>query len=105
MPRGLRLLGLVLCLGTTSVAVSAQAAEVPSGEQPSDDRLRAGTELVAVRDVTLREATISKGSRVRVVKVHDKNGRTVSLDIELKDGYVLREVAFRKVRDNFKQAQ
>jgi hypothetical protein len=96
---------LALLLAASAPVGQAAASPEPTGEQPRNAELRAGMDLEAVRDVTLRDATIAKGSRVRVVRVHDQGGRTVALDVELKDGYVLRDIAFRKVRDNFKPAQ
>ena len=66
--------------------------------------VRAGSELVATRDAQLRDATLAKGSRVTVVAVTDEDGRPVTVDLELKDGHVLRAVAYREVKSAFRQA-
>lgn len=66
--------------------------------------VRAGSELVATRDVQLGEATVAKGSRVTVVAVADQDGRPVTVDLELKDGHVVRGVAYREVKSAFRQA-
>jgi hypothetical protein len=66
--------------------------------------LRVGSELVATRDVRLGEATLAKGSRVTVVAVADDKGHPVTVDLELKDGHVVRGVAYREVASAFRSA-
>ena len=66
--------------------------------------VRVGSELVATRDVRLGEATLAKGSRVTVVAVADEKGHPVTVDLELKDGHVLRGVAYREVTSAFRPA-
>jgi len=102
MTRTIRVALLGLGLALTLPTGEATAGPPKPAQAP---RLEVGSELVAVRDVTLREATLIKGSQVRVVHIAKKAGKTVALSLELKDGHVLRGVAFHKVRDNFRHAK
>ena len=105
----MRCLPLLVALVATAAAAPAMAdgvaplaAEATRGEGPA---LRVGSELVAHRDVKLRDATLAKGSRVKVIHIARKGGAPVALDLELKDGHVLRGVAYRVVRDAFRPAR
>jgi len=53
----------------------------------------------------LRDATLSQCSRVVVVSVTRRGGQPVAVDLELKDGHVLRRVDFATVRANFRAAR
>jgi len=81
-------------------------ALTPTGPpvKPTKKPLRVGMRMVALRMVVLRGATLEKGSPVTVVQITNKGGKPVAVSLELKDGYVLRGVAYRKVRDNFREA-
>jgi len=85
-----------------TVGVAPLAADAARRDGPA---LRVGSELVAHRDVKLRDATLAKGSRVKVIHIVRKDGAPVALDLELKDGHVLRRVAYRVVRDSFRPAR
>jgi hypothetical protein len=105
----MRCLPLLVALVATTAAtpvmadsVAPLAADTTRRDGPA---LRVGSELVAHRDVKLRDATLAKGSRVKVVHVARKGGAPVALDLELKDGHVLRGVAYRVVRDAFRPAR
>ncbi|MBW2459271.1 MAG: hypothetical protein JRI68_32545 [Deltaproteobacteria bacterium] len=102
MTRTFRMVLIGLGLTLTLPATSASGGPPKPAQAP---QLKVGSELTAVRDVTLREATLIKGSQVTVVHIAKKAGKTVALNLELKDGHVLRGVAFRKVRDNFRHAK
>ena len=94
------LIGLGLAL-----TLPASSAEAGPPRPVIAPELKVGSELVAVRDVTLRQATLVKGSHVTVVHIAKQAGKPVALHLELKDGHVLRGVAYRKVRDNFRPAK
>jgi hypothetical protein len=87
---------------TAPAAASTVLSTVPPTVRRDGPALRVGAELVALREVKLRDATLVKGSRVKVVHIAHKGGRPVAVDLELKDGHVLRAVAFRIVRDAFR---
>ena len=96
------LLGLTLVLGVLAAPASSASA-APSGDR-APQLLVVGAELVATRDVALRDAQLQKGSRVRVVKVALKDGQPHAVSLELPDGYVLRGVSARKVRQSFRRS-
>ncbi|MBI4705795.1 MAG: hypothetical protein HY744_32275 [Deltaproteobacteria bacterium] len=91
------LLGALLAPGMP--AMEALAGPPPPAQAP---RIEVGTELEAVRDVVLRQARLSKGSRVTVRRVVERDGQPVALDLELGDGHVLADVAYRAVAENFR---
>jgi hypothetical protein len=64
-----------------------------------------GARLIATRDVKLRSATLQKGSRVTLVQLKRAKGRPVAADLELPDGHVLRNVAYRIVVTSFRLAR
>jgi hypothetical protein len=99
MPKSLRALLTALAL---SLAV-APAHAGPAPVEPAPE-LAQGDELEATRDVELRDATIRKGSRVRVVQVTREAGKVVAVSLELADGHVLRGVAYATVKASFKPA-
>ena len=97
-----------------SILIALVALGLPVQSAPGTSRadtvalsqpFTAGDQLEAVRDVNLREAKLSKGSRVTVVKVSHDRGQPVSVSLELKDGHVLHGVAYRKVRQHFRRVQ
>ncbi len=94
-------IAICCCLGLAA-ASAAEAAQAGSPAPAQSPRIRVGTVLVALRTVSLRQATLQKGARVRVVAIALDRGRPVALDLELGDGHVLRKVAYRKVADNFR---
>jgi hypothetical protein len=63
-----------------------------------------GSVLVALHDVKLRHATIAMGSRVKVREITRRNGQPVAVALELKDGHVLRGVAYRVIERSFRPA-
>ena len=102
----MRCLVLLAALAITTVAMPTMASDVaPLAAETTrkhGPELRVGSELVALREVKLRDATLVKGSRVKVIQVARKGGRPVAVDLELKDGHVLRAVDYRIVRDAFR---
>ena len=95
------LLTALLC-----VLVLALTAPVMAGPpQKPTAPFQVGSELIAIRDVSLRSATLAKGSRVRVRHVARRGRTAVAVDLELKDGHVLRGIAIRIVQQNFKHAR
>jgi len=104
MNRALRaiLLGLAV---TFALPASAAPTVTPTGppEQPTKKPLRVGMKLTATRKVVLRGAVLDKGSSVTVVKITKKGGKPVAVNLELKDGHVLRGVSYRKVQANFEE--
>ena len=88
-----------------ALTLPESSAEAGPPRPAVSPELKVGSELVALRDITLRHATLVKGSRVTVVRIAKQAGKPVALNLELKDGHVLRGVAYRKVRDNFRQAK
>jgi hypothetical protein len=96
---------LVVLVGLASFAGGERVARADSeeGSPPVDDKreIGVGTRLVAVDDVNLRAAALSKGARVNVTKVVVNQGRVASVDVELADGHVLRRVAIDTIRKAF----
>ena len=76
-------------------AATAAAAPAPPAPPLQPAEIAIGTELVARNDVVLRSANLTKGTRVRVVKVSVKNGKPTALSLELPDGHVIRAVSIR----------
>jgi hypothetical protein len=100
------LVGLTAGLGVALGAVDgagelgqARAADAPALDDPNI--VAVGTALVAVNDVTLRDAAISKGARVNVTKVVERQGRIAALDVELPDGHVVKRVPIDTIRASF----
>ena len=103
------ILGAALaCAGLPAGSLAAQPTDqgcVRAAAAPRP-RIEAGVELVALRQVTIQQVTLVKGSRVRVVAVAtDAANRPISASLELADGYVLRAVPFAVVRANFRPEQ
>jgi hypothetical protein len=88
------LVGLAAAPGGVARASPAAPAPPPG--------IEVGAELVALRDVALRQARLRKGSRVRVVHIATSRGVPVAVSLELRDGHVLHGVSYRKVKDNFR---
>ena len=87
------------------LAPPLHAAGDPAPEPAAiDEHIAVGTELVAVANVTLRRAVIVKGSRVSVTKLSRRGGQLSSVDMELPDGYVLKQVAIGTIRALFRVA-
>jgi hypothetical protein len=94
---------LTVLAGLAPLAGLERSARAES-ESPAvlDKReIAVGMHLVAVDDVNLREAALSKGARVNVTKVVVNQGRVSSVDVELADGHVLRRVAIDTIRKAF----
>lgn len=92
---------LLLALGLLVGSLSASPALAgPIAPKPKIE-LKVGDELLAQRDVSLREAVLRKGSRVRIVQIEQQHGRAKSVSLELKDGHVLHEVSIQKLRAHF----
>lgn len=95
-------LAFAASLGLALPAVAAPTAPPP----PAQARpIEVGSRLVAVREVALRQATIAKGSRVRVTDIARRQGRPIALDLELPDGHVLDRIAYAKVKASFRLAR
>jgi len=95
---------LAVLAGLTSFVGEERAARAESEASPTveDNReIAVGMRLVAIDDVNLREAALSKGARVNVTKVVVNQGRVSSVDVELADGHVLRRIAIDKIRKAF----
>ena len=88
-----------MCLGLTAPLATAMAAPPPPAQAPG---IRPGAILVAIRQVKIRQATLRKGTKVRVISVAHKAGRPVSVNLELPDGHVIGGVAYRVVAQNFR---
>jgi hypothetical protein len=87
-----------------AIMMLALLAPAAAGPLEPEQELGVGSQLVAVRDVQLRDATVAKGSRVKVVSVRDQDGKPAAFDLELADGHVVRGVSSRKVRSDFRPA-
>jgi hypothetical protein len=94
---------LTVLAGLAPLAVLEHAARAESESPAVDDKreIAVGVQLVAVDDVNLRDAALSKGARVHVTKVVVSQGRVSSVDVELADGHVLRRVAIDTIRKAF----
>ena len=66
--------------------------------------LKVGSKLIALRDVSLSQAKLNKGSLVKVTHIARKDDTPVAVNLELKDGQILRDISYRKVLDNFTPA-
>jgi hypothetical protein len=102
----MRKLTVMVVMALMLASASASASSFAAG--PSDaaeSRIVVGSELVATADVAIRQATIAKGSRVRVTHAVIVDGRTVAVSLELKDGHVLHDVAISKVTTSFRIAR
>jgi len=77
----------------------AEASDPPAMTETRE--ISAGMHLVAVSDVTLRRAALSKGARVNVTRVGSTKGRVTTVDVELADGHVLKRVAVDEIRKSF----
>jgi hypothetical protein len=87
-----RFIHLVLA-GALAAVVSPAMLAVPAERAALADEERTiavGTELVAVSDVTLHKAEISKGSRVSVTKVELRDGKLDGVSVALADGHVVK---------------
>ena len=91
------LLGLAIAL---AVPITSASASPPGAAKKLV--IKRGMRFVAERDVVLREAELSAGSKVTVIAVARKAGKVVSVGIELKDGHVLHGVAIAVLRKNFR---
>ncbi|MRG94299.1 hypothetical protein [Polyangium spumosum] len=88
-------------MATSSVARAdtKDTKDTPSAGEPRE--IGVGMFLVATADVTLREASLSKGARIHVTRVGLQKGRVATVDVELADGHVLKRVAVDKIRKAF----
>ncbi len=77
--------------------VAALVWWVPSVAGAASPRLTDGSTLQAITEVTLRGATLIRGSKVRVLRF-DRH----SADVELADGHVLRAVPLKKLIGRFR---
>lgn len=94
--------GLGVALGVIDGAGElgqARAADAPALDDPHI--VAVGTQLVAVNDVSLRDASISKGARVNVTRIVERQGRIATLDVELPDGHVVKRVPIDTIRAAF----
>jgi ABC-type amino acid transport substrate-binding protein len=92
MVRVRRFLRLVLAGALAAAALPAVLAlPVERIALAEEERaIAVGTELVAVTDVTLHQAEISKGSRVSVTKVELRDGKLDGVSVALADGHVVK---------------
>lgn len=97
------LLLLTVLAGLAPLAGLERSAFAESESPAVDDKreIAVGTQLVALDDVNLRNAALSKGARVNVTKVVVDQGRIATVDVELADGHVLRRVAIDAIRKAF----
>ncbi|MDI1445081.1 hypothetical protein [Polyangium sp. 6x1] len=86
-------------LVATSSVAHANTEDAPSAGEPRE--IGVGMYLVAMEDVTLRDAALSKGARIHVTRVGLQKGRVATLDVELADGHVLKRVALDTIRKAF----
>jgi hypothetical protein len=98
-------LAALLVLGSSTAARAAEFG-APNSRPLADDsesarNVEVGTRLVATGDVKLRDVTLSKGAKVTVRKVEEKQGRVASVDVELADGQVLRHIDAATIRRSF----
>jgi hypothetical protein len=96
------LVGALATAAGARAEAASEAAPLSTPVSTPRGRLAAGATLEAVRDVALEEVQLVKGSKVRVVRIEENKGRPVAVDVELKDGYVLKGVSYSKVAANFR---
>ena len=100
------ILGVTLAggmLGASTAAARPTDVGCPTPIASPRPRIEVGTELVALRQLTIQKVTLVKGSRVRVAAIDaDARGRPIAVSLELADGYVLRAVPYPVVRANFR---
>ncbi len=96
------LLTLVVASGglvATSSVARAASNDAPSADEPRE--IGVGMYLVAVEDVSLRDAALSKGARIHVTRVGTQKGRVTTVDVELADGHVLKRIGVDTIRKAF----
>jgi hypothetical protein len=100
------ILGVTLACGVLAASEAAASPGQEGSARPMAaprTRIEVGVQLVALRQVTIQQVTLVKGSRVRVVAIDvDPKGRPTAVSLELPDGYVLRGVSYAVVRANFR---
>lgn len=92
-------LGLLALVASPEVATDGDLASVARAEGPT--AVAVGDRLEAINDVSLQSAQIRKGSRVSVARVAQQKGSTV-VDLELADGFVVRNLSMAQVRSSFR---
>jgi hypothetical protein len=100
-----RVLSSVLALGAVLGAAALPGAARAESNEPAvageAREISVGTALVAVADISLQKASLSKGARIQVTKVATQKGRVTTVDVELADGHVLRRVAIDTILKAF----
>ena len=87
MPRWTRITAVALALLGAPVVDAALGWNEAQAEA---SEIEVGTQLMAVSDVTLHTAEISKGSRVSVTKLLVQEGKLRGLSLALADGHIVK---------------
>jgi len=93
----------MLIAATLLVAAAPDAhaeTKEPAASEPARE-INVGTTLVALEDVSLQRASLSKGARVQVTKIATEKGRVTSVDVELADGHVIKRVSIDTISKAF----
>lgn len=84
--------------------MAALAGAPAHAEQSSPDALdlAVGTELLALEDVRIARADISKGAKLMVTKLQLREGQLAAVDVALSDGHVVKKVAVSTILNYFR---
>jgi hypothetical protein len=63
--------------------------------------IRVGAELMAIKEITLDEAVIARGSKVSVTRKAVQGGE-IFLDVALADGHVVKAVPLVRIQQSFR---
>jgi hypothetical protein len=102
LSRAVRTVRSVLVAAGATLLLAAPVLAGPPAPRPTPP-LGRGAQLVAVRDVDLRDVQISQGSHVVVVEVARQDGTPVAVSLELKDGHVVRGVPIHIIEQSFRR--
>ena len=96
------LTGLALAFATAGLEPVVGHNEAAAETSSFLEALTVGTELMAMDDIRLARADISKGAKVSISKLLVRQGRIASVDVVLADGHVVKKVALTTIRDFFR---
>lgn len=100
-------LGAVALLAVTAAGAGTAQAAVTDADQGRvgvvETDLEVGAQLEAIGKVRIGGATLAKGSKVGVFALSRRDGQVERVDVQLADGYVVRDVAVSTIRKRFRQ--
>lgn len=90
-------LGVLFAVGAPATLTTGEGVGLAFADSP----IAVGDRLEAVSNVSLDRAEIRKGSRVNVTRVAEQQGAMV-VDLELADGYIVKNLSLAQVRTSFR---